>query len=114
MVIPVPEENMAAYREWAANSASIFKEYGCLEIVDGWEDLVPIGKQTDFRRAVAAKDGEKIVCSWQIWPDKETLFAAETELHKSDVLDSYGEPPFDNSRLIIGCFESVYSMGRES
>ncbi len=114
MAIPVPEGNMDAYREWAANSASIFKAHGCLEIVDGWEDFVPIGKQTDFRRAVAAKEGEKIVCSWQIWPDKETLLAAESKLHESDVLDAYGEPPFDNSRLIAGCFESVPSMGREA
>jgi uncharacterized protein YbaA (DUF1428 family) len=69
-VIPVPEEKMEAYRKWAENGAKIFKEYGCIEIVESWEDNVPDGKHTDFRRAVDAKPGEKIVFSWQVWPDK--------------------------------------------
>jgi uncharacterized protein YbaA (DUF1428 family) len=59
---------MEAYRRWAENGARLFKEYSCLEIVECWEDFVPDGKQTDFRRAVAAKPGEKIVFVWQIWP----------------------------------------------
>jgi hypothetical protein len=58
-VIPVPEEKMEAYRKWAENGAAIFREHGCIEIVDSWEDNVPSGKYTDFRRAVDAKDGEK-------------------------------------------------------
>ncbi len=61
LVIPVPGDKMDAYKKWAASGAKIFKDYGCLEIVECWEDFVPDGKQTDFRRAVAAKDGEKIV-----------------------------------------------------
>ncbi len=68
LVIPVPEDQRDSYRAWAANSAAFFKEYGCLEIVEAWEDYVPDGKQTDFRRAVAARPGEKIVFTWQIWP----------------------------------------------
>ena len=36
LVIPVPEKNMDAYREWAEKGAAIFKKYGCTEIVDGW------------------------------------------------------------------------------
>src|SRR4051812_9253970 len=70
LVIPVPAEKIEAYRTWAENGARIFKSYGCLEIVESWEDFVPDGKHTDFRRAVAAKEGEKIVFTWQIWPDK--------------------------------------------
>jgi uncharacterized protein YbaA (DUF1428 family) len=75
-VIPVPQEKMEAYRKWAENGATLFKEYGCIEIVESWEDNVPAGKHTDFRRAVDAKDGEKIVFTWQLWPDKATLESA--------------------------------------
>ena len=80
LVIPVPEDKMDAYRQWAENGAQIFKDYGCLEIVESWEDYVPDGKQTDFRRAVAAKEGEKIVFSWQVWPDKTSFYAAEAKM----------------------------------
>ena len=82
-VIPVPGEKLDAYRQWAENSAKLFKEYGCLEIVESWEDFVPDGKETDFRRAVNARASEKIVFSWQVWPDKETLDAVEAKKDES-------------------------------
>jgi uncharacterized protein YbaA (DUF1428 family) len=113
MVIPVPEDKIEAYRRWAESGAKLFKDYGCLEIVESWEDFVPDGKQTDFRRAVAAKEGEKIVFSWQIWPDKAFLEAAEEKMHQDGRMDASGEPPFDASRLILGCFAPIFAMGRD-
>jgi uncharacterized protein YbaA (DUF1428 family) len=112
LVIPVPGDAMDAYLAWAENSARIFKGYGCLEIVECWEDFVPDGNKTDFRKAVAARPGEKIVFTWQVWPDKEAFYAAEAKMHEDGVLDTSGEPPFDASRLILGCFAPVFSMGR--
>jgi uncharacterized protein YbaA (DUF1428 family) len=111
-VIPVPEENMEAYRKWAETSAALFREYGCIEIVECWEDNVPTGKQTDFRRAVDAKDGEKIVFSWQVWPDKATLDAAEEKMQDDPRFAISGEIPFDPKRLILGCFKPIHMMGR--
>lgn len=113
LVIPVPEENMEAYRSWAEKGAAIFKAYGCIEIVESWEDNVPSGKYTDLRRAVAAKDGEKIVFSWQVWPDKATLDAAEARMHADGALEVTGEIPFDPKRLILGCFKPIFTVGRE-
>jgi uncharacterized protein YbaA (DUF1428 family) len=113
IVIPVPEDKMEAYRTWAENGARIFRDYGCLEIVESWEDFVPDGKQTDFRRAVAAKEGEKIVFTWQIWPDKVSLAAAEERMHADGVLDVFDEIPFDAKRLIHGCFAPICTMGRD-
>ncbi len=113
LVIPVPEDKMDAYRAWAENGARFFKEYGCLEIVESWEDYVPDGKQTDFRRAVAAKAGEKIVFCWQVWPDKESFTAAEEKMHLDPRMDEAGEPPFDAKRLILGCFTPLLAMGRD-
>jgi len=111
-VIPVPEENLDDYRKWAENSAAIFKEYGCLEIVESWEDNVPDGTHTDFRRAVDAKAGEKIVFSWQVWPDKATVDAAEAKMRVDKRLEISGAIPFDSTRLIYGGFEPIYRMGR--
>ena len=114
LVIAVPEDKQAAYRQWAENGARIFKKYGCLEIVESWEDFVPDGKQTDFRKAVAAKPGEKIVFTWQVWPDKASFEATEEQMHADGALDGSSEPPFDASRLILGCFQPVFSMGRDT
>ena len=112
LVIPVPEARKEDYRRWAEQGAEIFRRYGCLEIVESWEDFVPSGKQTDFRRAVAAQEGEKIVFVWQVWADKAALDAAEERMHADGVLDAFGEPPFDAGRLILGCFAPMAVMGR--
>ena len=112
LVIPVPAEKQEAYRQWAESSAAFFRDYGCLEIVESWEDKVPNGKQTDFRRAVAAKDGEKIVFIWQIWPSREALDAAEEKMHRDPRMEIKGEIPFDPSRLILGGFRPLHVMGR--
>ncbi|MDT8760355.1 DUF1428 domain-containing protein [Sphingomonas psychrotolerans] len=113
LVIPVPATELDAYRRWAENGASFFREYGCIEIVECWEDFVPEGKQTDFRRAVAAGPDEKIVFTWQIWPDKAFFEAAEARMHEDPRMDSAGEPPFDARRLILGCFAPIVAVGRE-
>jgi uncharacterized protein YbaA (DUF1428 family) len=104
LVIPVPGDRKDAYRRWAANTATVFKRNGCLEITEAWEDFVPDGSATDFRKAVAAEPGEKIVISWQVWPDKATLDAAEETMHADGSLEFEGEAPFDAKRLILGCF----------
>jgi uncharacterized protein YbaA (DUF1428 family) len=112
LVIPVPEEKREAYGAWAKRSAATFTRYGCLEIVESWEEFIPDGQQTDFRRAVAARPGEKIVLAWQIWPDKATLDEAEARMHADGVLDDPGEIPFDPARLILGCFAPISVSGR--
>ena len=62
---------------------------------------------------VDAKNDEKIVFSWQVWPDKATLDSAEAKMHEGQRLEVSGEIPFDPKRLILGCFKPVYTMGRE-
>lgn len=112
LVIPVPEDSRDAYCRWAENSAAFFKEYGCVEIVECWEDFIPDGEQTDFRKAVAAKEGEKIVFIWQIWTDKASFQAAEERMHHDPRMDSADDPPFEAKRLILGCFQPIVTMGR--
>jgi uncharacterized protein YbaA (DUF1428 family) len=112
-IIPVPLDRLDAYREWARMSAEILKDYGCIEIVEAVGDQIPLGKQTDFRRAVKAQDGETIVLAWKIWPDKASLEAGEARLHESGQLDAHGPPPFDAKRLVVGCFEPIFTFGRD-
>jgi uncharacterized protein YbaA (DUF1428 family) len=111
-VIPVPEDKMEAYRRWAETGAALFRDYGCIEIDESWEDNVPTGQYTDFRRAVDAKEGERIVFSWQVWPDKATLDAAEARMHDDARFEITNDIPFDPRRLILGCFKPIYAMGR--
>jgi uncharacterized protein YbaA (DUF1428 family) len=57
---------------------------------------------------------QKIVFTWQIWPDRKSFFAAEAKMHEDARLDNSGAPPFDAKRLILGCFEPIFAMGRKA
>lgn len=110
-VIPVPESRFEAYKVWSKRAAKLLMEYGCIEVVDSWETDVPAGQHTDFRRAVDAKPGEKIVFSWQKWPDRASVQAVEKAMSKDPRFDPPGDIPFDQKRLIMGCFTPIVSTG---
>ena len=111
-VIPVPADKKDAYTKVAEDWWPIARDHGALSQVECWEEDVPDGKQTDFRKAVAALPGEKIVFAWQVWPDKAFLEAAEERMHQDPRMDSAGAPPFDGSRLILGAFTPLVMAGR--
>ena len=111
-VIPVYPGKREAYREMADQAARIFREHGALQIIEAWEDDVPDGKVTDFRRAVQAQKGENIVFSWIIWPSR----AARDEGNKKVMADprmqpTGGEMPFDTKRMIFGGFTPIVQTG---
>ena len=106
-VIPVPSDQKEAYREMAAKAAPIFREYGAERIVECWGDEVPDGKVTDFRRAVKAEDGEQVVFSWIVWPDKATQDAAHSKIMADPRMTPPEPMPFDGKRMIFGGFEPI-------
>ncbi|WP_419914150.1 DUF1428 domain-containing protein [Hoeflea sp.] len=108
-VIPVPEDKRETYRRWSEATSRLLIEHGCIEIVESWEDNVPDGTRTDFRKAVAAKSGEKIVFSWQIWPDRESVDRVERAMAEDPRFEPPDDLPFDQKRLIMGCFEPLFS-----
>jgi len=111
-VIPVPEGKRQAYLEMAQWFDQAMIDLGALEIVEGWERDVPEGKRTDFRKAVQAEDGEKIVFSWIVWPDKATADAAHEAIHEDEKFKAMTEMPFDGRRMIFGSFEPILDLRR--
>lgn len=115
-VIAVPTANKEKFIQHARTGDSVFAELGATRIVECWGDDVPDGKQTDFRRAVQAKDDETVVFSWIEWPDKSTrdaAFARMQDLMKTDPrMNPETNPmPFDGARMIYGGFQPVVTLG---
>ena len=102
-VIPVKTADKAVYESHARRMDAIFKEFGALRMMDAWGDDVPVGKVTDFQRAVQAKDDETVVFSWIEWPDKATRDAAMAKM-RSDARMMAEPMPFDGKRMIYGGF----------
>jgi uncharacterized protein YbaA (DUF1428 family) len=112
-VLSVPEEKKEAYIAVAKIFAEVFRDFGAIEIFENWEVEVPDGEQTDFRRAVKALPGEKIVFSWVIWPDRETCTIAHKGMMKAPRMAELDDMPFDGKRMIMGSFEPILSYQKE-
>ena len=65
-ILGVPEERKDDYVAIAERYAEIARDYGALEVVENWELDVPDGELTDYRKAIRAEPGERIVMSWVI------------------------------------------------
>ena len=113
-LLAVPEEKKEAYRTMASDAGPFFQKHGAIEIVEAWEEDVRDGKHTDFRMAVKAEPGEKIVFSWVIWPDKATADAAEKGMMEDpDMKMPEDGMPFDGKRMIFGGFSPIFTLGRD-
>jgi uncharacterized protein YbaA (DUF1428 family) len=110
MVASVPDGNRQGFIDHAAKVARLFQEKGALRVVDGWGADVPVGKVTDFRRAVQAKDGETVVLGWIEWPDKPTRDAGMGALMQDPRMREI-PPPWNGSLAIFGGFTPVFDTG---
>lgn len=115
-VLAVPTASKQKFIDHARTADAVFLEQGALQVFECWGDDIKHGKQTDFFRAVDAKDDETIVFSWITWPDKATRDAAmakmETLMKDDPRMDPAVNPmPFDGMRMIYGGFEPVVELG---
>ena len=114
-VIAVPTANKQKFIDHASKADPMFMEWGATRILECWQDDVPDGKQTDFRRAVAATADENVVFSWIEWPDKPTRDTAYAKMMAADFkdprMDKETNPmPFDGARMIYGGFMPVVEL----
>ncbi|HYD25745.1 MAG TPA: DUF1428 domain-containing protein [Croceibacterium sp.] len=113
-IVPVPADKQDAYRAVAEKFWPIAQSYGATEHVECWEADVPDGKHTDFRRSVDLAEGEKVVFSWVIWPDKATCDAGHEKMMSDPRMQEMDmdNMPFDGKRMVYGGFEPLVVRGR--
>ena len=70
-VVPVPKQNIEAYKAMARKAGEVWKEHGALAYVECLGDDVPYGKVTSFPRAVQATDDEIVAFSWIVYASRE-------------------------------------------
>ena len=114
-VIAVPTANKQKFIDHATTGDPVFLECGATRVLECWGDDVPAGKQTDFRRAVQAREDETVVFAWIEWPDKATRDAGMKKMMDPPMdprMDPAKNPmPFDGARMIFGGFEPVLELG---
>lgn len=104
-VLAVPDANKEAYRKMASDASKVFKKHGAISFVECWGEDVPQGKTNCFNSAVLKKEGETVMFSWIIWPDRAARDAGNEAVMADPGLGGPGmEMPFDGLRMIYGGF----------
>ena len=104
-VLPLREEKLEEYRRMAEMFERKAIELGAIASVESLGDGLEHGKVTDFFRAVQAEDGENVVFSFVIWPDKATRDAGWEKIMADPEMQPGGAMPFDGKRMFWGGFK---------
>ena len=104
---PVGTENKDRYVASARQGWALFQEFGALSQMEAWGEDVPDGQTTSFPKAVKLEDGEVVVFSWLVWPDKATADAAWEKMQTDPRMKDL-DMPFDGKRMMWGGFETIF------
>lgn len=111
-LLSVPADRKEDYLRIAEIFVDVAKDFGALQAFELWEQEVPDGELTDYRKAVQAKPGDKIAMAWVVWPDREAGARAHKGMFEDPRLANAGEMPFDTKRMILGGFSPIASYVR--
>jgi uncharacterized protein YbaA (DUF1428 family) len=125
---PVKPEMKDAYIALSKKTAAVYKEFGCLRVVDCWQDEEPkdaaafhaeeardevtSAPSRTFKQALGTQGDELVVLSWMEWPDKQTRDAGLAKaLADPRVQPVEGEPlVFEGRRLIASGFNVIVDL----
>lgn len=111
-VLPVPREQLDAYRRLARKAAKVWKEHGALAYVEALEDDVKPGKRTSFPQSVKLKAGEVVVFGYVLFKSRahrdrvNAKVMADPRLADMDAKSM----PFDGKRMFWGGFKPFLSV----
>lgn len=108
-VLPLNDERLEDYRAMAEKFARKASEFGALGSVEAIGDGLEHGHTTDFFRAVKAEDGENVVFSFVVWPDKATRDSGWEKIMADPEMQPGGDMPFDGKRMFWGGFKPIVS-----
>jgi uncharacterized protein YbaA (DUF1428 family) len=112
-VLPVPKQNLPAYRRMALKSGKLWREHGALEYIECIADDVKPGKHTSFPQSVKLAPGEVVVFSYIVFKSRAHRDRVNAKVMKDPRLASMMDPkamPFDGRRMIYGGFKVAVEL----
>ena len=112
-VVPLPKQNVDAYRRLARKAGKIWREHGALEYRECVGDDVKMGKVTSFPQSVKLKPGETVAFSWIVFKSRAQRDRINAKVMKDPRLAGMMDPkemPFDTKRMIYGGFNVIVDV----
>ncbi len=112
-VIPLPKDNIEAYRDMATKCGHIWREHGALEFRECIADDVKPGTLTSFPQSVDLQDGEVVVFSYIVYASRQERDAVNDKVMNDPRMKEMMDPanmPFDGKRMVYGGFETLVDL----
>ena len=111
-VLPVPKDNIAAYRKIARKAGKIWREHGALEYIECVADDVKPGKHTSFPQSVKLKADEVVVFSWIVYPSRKQRDAINAKVMADPATEVDDGPEEDALRHAAHVLRRLQDAGR--
>lgn len=109
-VLPVPTQNLDAYRRLAEQASVIWREHGALEYHECVGEDLDVKTGVPFPRGIQAKPGETIVFAYIVYRSRahrdEVNAKVMQDPRLAGMCDSQNMP-FDCERMLYGGFETI-------
>lgn len=109
-VVPVPVDQIDAYRRLSRKAGKIWREYGALQYIECVGDDVKPGKLTSFPQAVKLKKNEVVWFSWIVYKSRKQRDSINAKVMADPRLAAMMDPkamPFDGKRMFFGGFKMM-------
>lgn len=112
-VIPLPADNLRAYRKMSKIAGNVWREHGALAFIECMADDAPYGKLTSFPRAVKLREGEIAILSYIVFNSRAHRDRVNARVMKDPrVADMRATDTrlFDSERMIYGGFKAIVEV----
>jgi uncharacterized protein YbaA (DUF1428 family) len=111
-VLPVPKDNVEAYRRIAEDAGKVWREHGALEYIECVADDVKPGEVTSFPQAVKLEPDETVVFAWIVYESREHRDRVNEQVMKDPRIANVGPKsmPFDAKRMVYGGFRTLVEL----
>ena len=112
-VIPVPEQNLKAYRSISQKAGKIWKEHGALEYVESVGDDLETQMGASFGKTIKLKPGEAALFSFIVFKsraDRDKVNAKVMNDPRMKKIMENSSMPFEVKRMVYGGFKTIVDL----
>jgi uncharacterized protein YbaA (DUF1428 family) len=109
-VLPVPKNNLIAYRRMAQRAGKVWREHGALDYCECVADDVKTGKYTSFPQSVKLKPSETVIFAYIVYKSRADRDRINAKVMEDPRIAKMCDPknmPFDAKRMFWGGFKTI-------
>ena len=111
-ILPVPKQNLDAYRRLAEKMGQVWREHGALAVVECVAEDVKPGEITSFPQSVKLEPDETVIFAWIVFESREERDRINAAVMQDPVMKDFDPKtmPFDGKRMFWGGFDVLVDL----